>query len=113
MAMAIPIRIRATGILVALALGYTSTARGQSAADDRALEIARQALDAVRQGWALGRYDDASQVRAAINLRGAGAQGVTANLVLDRSAPRWRLDTAGGLALTVGRPRPARAHVPR
>ena len=102
--MAIPFRICATWILVALAfpLGFASTARGQSAADDRALEIARRTLDAVREGWALGRYDDASQVRAAINLRGAGAQGVTANLVLDRSAPRWRLDTAGGLGpLTV------------
>jgi hypothetical protein len=90
-------RTRATWILAALALGVVSTARGQAPADDRALEIARRALDAVRQGWALGRYDDASQVRAAINLRGAGPQGVTANLVLDRSTPRWRLDAAGGL----------------
>jgi len=97
--MALRTRIRVASILVALALplGDASTARGQSAADDRALEIARRALDAVRGGWALGRYDDASQLRAAINLRGAGAQGVTANLVLDRSTPRWRLDAAGGL----------------
>ena len=95
--MALRIRTRVAWFLVALALGAASTARGQSAAADRALEIARRALDAVRQGWALGRYDDASQLRAAINLRGAGAQGVTANLVLDRSTPRWRLDAAGGL----------------
>lgn len=97
--MIVRFRTRAAWLLVALALplGAAQTARGQSTADDRALEIARRALDAVRQGWALGRYDDASQLRAAINLRGAGAQGVTANLVLDRSTPRWRLDAAGGL----------------
>lgn len=100
--MSVRSRTRAPWILALLALGAVSTARGQSPADDRALDVARRALDAVRQGWALGRYDDANQVRAAINLRGAGAQGVTANLVLDRGAPRWRLDAAGGLGpLTV------------
>ena len=92
-------RIGVAGLAAALALGLATArpAHGQATADPRALEIGRQALDAVRQGWALGRYDDASRVRAAINLRGAGPQGVTANLVLDRSAPRWRLDAAGGL----------------
>lgn len=102
--MALRFRTRAAWLVAALALtlGAAPAVRAQSAAEGRALEIARRALDTVRQGWALGRYDDASQVRAAINLRGAGAQGVTANLVLDRSTPRWRLDTAGGLGpLTV------------
>lgn len=80
-----------------LALGTGGVARGQTAGDTRASEIAGRALDAVRRGWALGRYDDARQVRAAINLRGAGAQGVTANLVVDREGPRWRLDVAGGI----------------
>jgi hypothetical protein len=77
--------------------GSSETARAQSAGDARANEIAVQALDAVRQGWALARYDAARQVRAAINLRGAGTQGVTGNLVLDRDGPRWRLDVAGGV----------------
>ena len=81
-----------------LALGAVADpARAQSAGDARANEIAAEALDAVRRGWALARYDAARQVRAAINLRGAGAQGVTANLVLDRDGPRWRLDVAGGV----------------
>jgi hypothetical protein len=83
---------------IALALGFaTATAGAQTAEDSRAVEIARRALDAVRQGWALGRYDEAPQIRASINLRVAGAQGVTANLAVDRGSPRWRLDTAGGV----------------
>ena len=83
---------------VVLALGASGeVARAQSAGDARANEIAGRALDAVRRGWALARYDDARQVRAAINLRGAGTQGVTANLVVDRDGPRWRLDVAGGV----------------
>ncbi|HEY7472214.1 MAG TPA: hypothetical protein VIE68_07700 [Gemmatimonadota bacterium] len=87
-------------ILVAMALGALplSPAGGRAQSPDgRAIEIATRALDAVRQGWALGRYDEARQVRAAINLRGAGSQGVTANLVVDRGSPRWRLDAAGGV----------------
>ncbi|HJU87560.1 MAG TPA: hypothetical protein VJ788_09355 [Gemmatimonadota bacterium] len=82
----------------ALALGgFDEAARAQTSGDARANEIASQALDAVRSGWALARYDAARQVRAAINLRGAGTQGVTANLVVDRDGPRWRLDVAGGV----------------
>lgn len=98
-----------------LALGASAgIARAQSAGDTRANEIAAQALDAVRRGWALARYDAARQVRAAINLRGAGTQGVTANLVLDRDGPRWRLDTAGGVGpLTLwAMPDRAALHVP-
>jgi hypothetical protein len=72
-------------------------ARAQSGGGARANEIASRALDAVRSGWALARYDQARQVRAAVNLRGGGIQGVTANLVADRDGPRWRLDVAGGL----------------
>ncbi|HUF88735.1 MAG TPA: hypothetical protein VMR66_02005 [Gemmatimonadota bacterium] len=72
-------------------------ASAQSAPDDRALQIARRALDAVREGWSLARYDESRQVRASINLRGAGSQGATANLVVDRATPRWRLDAAGGV----------------
>ena len=93
-------RVRATSLLIAAALALClapAAIRAQSAEDSRALEIARRALDAVREGWALGRYDDARQMRASINLRGAGSQGVTANLVVDRSSPRWRLDAAGGV----------------
>lgn len=86
----------ALGVLLAVG-GSGHTARAQSAGDPRANEIAARALDAVRSGWALPRYDAARQVRAAINLRGAGIQGVTANLVLDRDGPRWRLDVAGGV----------------
>jgi hypothetical protein len=83
--------------LALLALGtLQATAHAQSG-EPRAIEIARRALDAVRGGWALARYDEAARVRAAINLRGAGAQGVTANLVIDRATPRWRLDAAGGV----------------
>ena len=71
--------------IAALAVTFGSpaaeVARAQTPADPRALEIARRSLDAVREGWALGRYDDATRVRAAVNVRGAGAQGVTANLV--------------------------------
>ena len=86
-----------------LAFGVSQgTARAQSPESSHASEIARQALDAVRQNWALARYDEARQVRVAINLRGAGSQGVTANLVVDRGSPRWRLDAAGGVGpLTV------------
>lgn len=87
---------RVAAALLALGLSQAA-ARAQSPEGSRAISIGRQALDAVRQGWALARYDEARQVRAAINLRGAGSQGVTANLVLDRGSPRWRLDAAGGV----------------
>jgi hypothetical protein len=91
---------RSVALLLAsvLTVGVFAGAAGaQTAGDARANEIAAQALDAVRSGWALARYDAARQVRAAINLRGAGTQGVTANLVVDRGGPRWRLDVAGGV----------------
>lgn len=84
------------GVVLSLAAS-AGVSRAQSAGDARANEIAAQALDAVRRGWSLARYDAARQVRAAINLRGAGTQGVTGNLVIDRDAPRWRLDVAGGV----------------
>lgn len=84
------------GIVLTLGLS-AGPGRAQSSGNARANEIAAEALDAVRRGWALGRYDAARQVRAAINLRGAGTQGVTANLVVDRDGPRWRLDVAGGV----------------
>ena len=94
-------RLGSSATLVAgavLALGASAgPGHAQSAGGARANEIAAQALDAVRSGWALSRYDAARQVRAAINLRGASTQGVTANLVLDRDGPRWRLDVAGGV----------------
>jgi hypothetical protein len=112
-------RTRSAALLAALALvpalGLApAVARAQSPENSHALEIARRALDVVRQGWALGRYDDARQMRASINLRGAGARGVTANLVVDRGAPRWRLDAAGGIGpLTVWATRDGVAlHVP-
>lgn len=89
-------------LLAALAISSTLAltpvrAHAQSPVDDRATDIAQRALDAVRDGWVLARYDEARQVRAAINLRGTGSQGVTANLVMDRGTPRWRLDAAGGV----------------
>lgn len=87
-------RVLATALL---ALGTSQAAAQAQSSEPRAVEIARRALDAVRDGWALARYDEAPRVRAAINLRGAGAQGVTANLVVDRATPRWRLDAAGGV----------------
>jgi hypothetical protein len=83
--------------IVLLGLGTSQATAHAQSVEPRAIEIARRALDAVRDGWALARYDEAARVRAAINLRGAGAQGVTANLVIDRATPRWRLDAAGGV----------------
>ncbi|HET6361658.1 MAG TPA: hypothetical protein VFH11_06330 [Gemmatimonadota bacterium] len=92
--------LRSAALLLGGVLALTASAGAawaQSTGDARANEIAAQALDAVRRNWALARYDAARQVRAAINLRGAGTQGVTGNLVLDRDGPRWRLDVAGGV----------------
>lgn len=65
--------------------------------DERAIEIARQALDAIESGWALAQYDAAQRVRAAINVRGGGPTsiGITSNFVVDRTARRWRLDAGG------------------
>lgn len=64
--------------------------------DERAVQIVRRTLDAIEGGWALAAYDRASRVRTAINLRGTQpAVGVTANLVVDRSTRRLRLDAAG------------------
>lgn len=66
--------------------------------DEKAIRIVRGTLDAIERGWALAAYDQASRVRAAVNLRGANpALGVTANLVVDRSARRMRLDAAGDI----------------
>lgn len=65
--------------------------------DERAIEIAHQALDAIESGWALAQYDAAQRVRAAINVRGDGPTsiGITSNFVVDRTARRWRLDAGG------------------
>jgi hypothetical protein len=65
--------------------------------DERAIEIARQALDAIESGWALAQYDDAQRFRAAINVRGDGPTpiGITSNFVVDRTARWWRLDAGG------------------
>ena len=93
-------RIRSGALVLGAVLaigGSGGAARAQSAGGASANQIAARALDAVRRGWALNRYDAARQVRAAINLRGGSTQGVTANLVLDRDGPRWRLDVAGGV----------------
>lgn len=83
-------------VTVVLLLGTGAAPGGQvaPAPDDRAIEIALKALDAVERGWALGVYDRASRFRAAINLRGASF-GVTANAVIDRPGRRWRLDAGG------------------
>lgn len=82
---------------MALVPAFVPAAAGAQSSDSGAVEIARRALDAVRGGWALARYDQAAMVRAAINLRGAGSEGVTGNVVVDRATPRWRLDAAGGV----------------
>lgn len=96
-------------LLVALNAGV---AAGQRAPDERAIEIARRSLDAIESGWVLARYDGARRVRAAVNLRGGGSApvGLTANIVMDRPAGRYRLDAAGGvgpLTLHVGGPNAA------
>lgn len=91
--------VAAMALPVGLATG-DSTPRS----DDRAVEIALGALEAIESGWGLAAYDEAPRVRAAINLRGASV-GVTANAVVDRRARRWRLDAAGDvgpLTLLVG-----------
>lgn len=66
-----------------------------AATDPKATEIALRTLAAIERGWALDRYEQASRVRATINLRGTNGLGVTGNVALDRPNRRWRLDTAG------------------
>ncbi|MDX1661020.1 MAG: hypothetical protein R3326_04445 [Gemmatimonadota bacterium] len=66
--------------------------------DDRAIEIALAALEAIRADWALARYAAADRVRGRLNLRGTGTGmdvGVTASAVVDRPNRRWRLDASG------------------
>lgn len=77
------------------ALLLAAPARSQSA-DPRAVDVALGALDAIERSWAIEAYDAADRVRTAINLRG-GSANVTGNLVVDRRARRWRLDTGGGV----------------
>lgn len=96
-----PRRSRRTGVfammlVVALHPGSAAALRGP---DERAIEIARRSLDAIESGWGLARYDGARRVRAAVNLRGGGSPpvGITANIVIDRFARRYRLDAAGGV----------------
>ena len=93
----IPHRAAGAAALLALAIPAVRDARPAPAqADEKAIQIVRRTLDAIEGGWALAAYDRASRVRAAINLRGSQpAVGVTANLVVDRSARRLRLDAAG------------------
>lgn len=93
------IHSRAVGTAL-LALAVPSVQDGGPAAwrpaDEKAIQIVRRTLDAVERGWALAAYDRASRVRTAINLRGTSpVVGITANLVVDRSARRLRLDAAG------------------
>jgi hypothetical protein len=82
-------------LLVAAPTGVP--AQQSAGSDDRAIEIAREALDAIESGWALAHYDHAERVRAAINARGGNPTsiGITANFVMDRAARRWRLDAGG------------------
>lgn len=94
-----PIHNRAVGAAALLALAILVDDGGSAVprqADEKAIQVVRGTLDAIEGGWALAAYDQASRVRTAINLRGTQpAVGVTANLVVDRSARRVRLDTAG------------------
>lgn len=81
-----------------VALASTAPQSQPRASDERAVEIALAALDAIRGDWALARYAGADRVRARVNLRGSGTGmevGVTANAVVDRSNRRWRLDASG------------------
>jgi hypothetical protein len=92
-------RLWVAAIFVSLWLAGPTSARTQESVgpDERAIEVARQALDAIESGWALARYDGAQRVRAAVNVRGGGSTpiGITSNLVMDRTARRWRLDAGG------------------
>ena len=85
------------------------------AADEKAVQVIRRSLDAIESGWALSAYDRSSRVRAAINVRGTQPTvGVTANVIVDRSARRMRLDTAGdvGPLTLVADPQRALLYVP-
>ena len=86
--------------MVASLLAATPTgvvAQQGAGSDDRAIEVAREALAAIESGWALAHYDRAKRVRAAINARGGSPTsiGITSNFVMDRAARRWRLDAGG------------------
>lgn len=82
------------GALVSVMAGFSPGSEG--ARDEEAIRIVRRSLDAIEAAWALPAYDRASRVRTAVNVRGtAPAVGVTANLVVDRTGRRMRLDTAG------------------
>ena len=90
-------QVAAIGALLLLSGPTWAGAQDGGGPDERAIEIAHQALDAIESGWALAQYDGAERVRAAINARGGGATpiGITSNFVVDRPARRWRLDTGG------------------
>lgn len=100
--------------LASLALLAAAPAPTAAPPDERAIEVALAALDAIEGAWALERYDAADRVRASINLRGASGLGVTANALLDRSGRRWRVDAAGdvGPLTLVVDPRRATLWVP-
>ncbi len=90
-------RVAAIVILLLLA-GPTWVGAQQGAGhDERAIEVARQALDAIESGWELAQYDGAQRVRAALNARSGSPTpiGITSNFVVDRTARRWRLDVGG------------------
>lgn len=110
-------RAAGAAALLALSIPAVRDARpaGHEPADEKAVQIVRRTLDAIEGGWALAAYDRASRVRTAINLRGSQpAVGVTANLVVDRSARRLRLDAAGdvGPLTLTGDPQRLLLHVP-
>ncbi len=92
-------RHRAAAIVASLLVATPTGVAAQQGAgsDDRAIEVAREALDAIESGWALAHYDRAQRVRAAINARGKSPTsiGITSNFVMDRAARRWRLDAGG------------------
>ncbi|MGH7564246.1 MAG: hypothetical protein ACREK5_07465 [Gemmatimonadota bacterium] len=80
--------------LLSLVAGFSPARDGVR--DEKAIQIVRRCLDAIETGWALQAYDRASQVRAAVNVRGTQpAVGVTANVVADRAGRRMRIDAAG------------------
>lgn len=83
----------------ALVIGSPSSAPLEQGPDERAVEVARRALDAMEREWFLAEYDDIHRVRVGINLRGEAlaATGLTANLVADRPNRRWRLDASGDI----------------
>lgn len=81
-------------LALSVATGVSSPpASSPEGPDDRAVEIALRSLEAIERGWALQAHR--RRARIALNLRGSGGFGATANLVTDPAGRRWRLDAAG------------------